>query len=110
MYEDRIEINSPGLAKGYFRRRIFIWEYFSVKKPHNCRGFYRLDIIEKFGTGIARINEEYIHSISKPGFDVSENSIRIVLPVTEIGKLDLSEDELLVYDLLKREQNFQEER
>jgi len=36
--------------------------------------------------GIARIIEQYIHSISKPDFDVSENNIRIVLPVTEIGK------------------------
>ena len=53
------------------------------------------------GTGIARLNEEYTHSISKPGFDVSENRIRIVLPVTEIGRLDLSEDELLIYGLLK---------
>lgn len=102
MYEDRIEINSPGgLPKGISEEEYLYGSISVLRNPIIAGVFYRLDIIEKFGTGIARINEEYIHSISKPGFDVSENNIRIVLPVTEIGKLDLSEDELLVYDLLK---------
>lgn len=104
MYEDRIEINSPGgLPKGISEEE-YLYGNISVLRNLIIAGiFYRLDIIEKFGTGIARINEEYTHSISKPGFDVSENNIRIVLPVTEIGKLDLSEDELLIYGLLKEE-------
>lgn len=44
-----------------------------------------------------------IISISKPSFDVSENNIRIVLPVTEINKLNLTSDELFIYRLLKEE-------
>ena len=102
MYEDRIEINSPGgLPKGISEEEYLYGSISVLRNPIIAGVFYRLDIIEKFGTGIARINEEYTHSISKPGFDISENSIRIVLPVTEIGKLDLSEDELLIYGLLK---------
>ncbi|MDD4569779.1 MAG: ATP-binding protein [Tepidanaerobacteraceae bacterium] len=104
MYEDRIEINSPGgLPKGISEEEYLYGNISVLRNPIIAGVFYRLDIIEKFGTGIARINEEYTHSISKPGFDVSENNIRIVLPVTEIGKLDLSEDELLIYGLLKEE-------
>ena len=104
MYEDRIEINSPGgLPEGISEEEYLYGNISVLRNPIIAGVFYRLDIIEKFGTGIARIIEEYIHSISKPGFDVSENNIRIVLPVTEIGKLDLSEDELLIYGLLKKE-------
>jgi len=62
-----------------------------------------LNIIEKFGTGIARINKEYTQSISKPDFEVSENRIRIILPVTQIDPIDLSEDENMIYELLKEE-------
>ena len=34
-------------------------------------------------------------------YDVSENRIIIILPVTEIDTLDLSKDELFIYNLLK---------
>ncbi|MEN6462309.1 MAG: RNA-binding domain-containing protein [Syntrophomonas sp.] len=104
MYEERIEINSPGgLPKGISEEEYLYGNISVLRNPIIAGVFYRLDIIEKFGTGIARINEEYTYSISKPGFAVSENNIRIVLPVTEIGKLDLSKDELLIYGLLKEE-------
>ncbi len=104
MYEDRIEINSPGgLPKGISEEEYLYGNISVLRNPIIAGVFYRLNIIEKLGTGIARINEEYTHSISKPSFEVSENRIRIVLPVTEIARLDLSEDELLIYGLLKEE-------
>jgi len=104
MYEDRIEINSPGgLPKGISEEEYLYGNISVLRNPIIAGIFYRLDIIERFGTGIARINEEYTHSISKPGFAVSENNIRIVLPVTQVDKLDLSQDELLVYSLFKEE-------
>ncbi len=104
MYEDRIEINSPGgLPKGISEEEYLYGNISVLRNPIIAGVFYRLDIIEKFGTGIARINDEYTHSIAKPGFAVSENSIRIVLPVTEIDKLGLTDDELLIYRLLKEE-------
>ena len=102
MYDDKIEINSPGgLPVG-----ISIDEYLNnnisvLRNPIIAGVFNRLNIIEKFGTGIARINDEYIRSISKPDFKVSENRIRIILPVTQIDKMDLSEDEAIIYGLLK---------
>jgi len=72
-----------------------------LRNPIIAGVFNRLNIIEKFGTGIARINKEYIHSISKPNFEVSENRIKIILPITEIDQLDLSKDESCIYELLK---------
>ena len=93
MYEDRIQISSPGgLPTGILRNPII------------AGVFNRLNIIEKFGTGIARIKDEYSHSIRKPDFDVSENRIRIILPVVGTYQLDLSQDERSIYNLLKEDQ------
>ena len=102
MYEDRIEINSPGGLPAGISKEEYLYGNISVlRNPIIAGVFNRLNIIEKFGTGIARINEEYRHSIAKPDFDVSENRIRIVLPITKIDKLDLSKDEHFIYGLLK---------
>lgn len=104
MYEDKIEINSPGGLPAGISKDEYLYGNISVlRNPIIAGVFNRLNIIEKFGTGIARINKEYTHSISKPDFEVSENRIRIMLPVTEIDLIDLSEDENMVYDLLKEE-------
>ena len=104
MYEDKIEINSPGGLPAGISKDEYLYGNISVlRNPIIAGVFNRLNIIEKFGTGIARINKEYTHSISKPDFEVSENRIRIMLPVTEIDLIDLSEDENMVYELLKEE-------
>ena len=102
MHEDRIEINSPGGLPAGISKEEYLYGNISVlRNPIIAGVFNRLNMIEKFGTGIARINEAYNHSIAKPGFDVSENRIRIILPVTDVDNLELSEDELWVYGLIK---------
>lgn len=104
MYEDRIEINSPGgLPKGISEDEYLYGNISLLRNPIIAGVFFRLDIIEQFGTGIARINEEYVKSISKPNFVITENNIKIILPVTETDVLNLSEDEWTVYGLLKEE-------
>jgi len=62
--------------------------------------FFRLHMIERFGTGVKRIKEEYRESKIKPVFDMTENTIRIILPVIEAGG-NLTEDENKVYKLLR---------
>ena len=102
MYEDRIQINSPGgLPAGISKEEYLNGNISVLRNPIIAAVFNRLNIIEKFGTGIARINDEYTNSISKPNFDVTENRITIILPVTEMDQLDLSQDELYFYQLLK---------
>jgi len=101
MFADRIEITSPGgLPKGmhedeYYRGGISI--------PGNriiATIFLRLQMIERFGTGIKRIVESYENSKIKPNFEIGENSIRIVLPVVS-EKNTLTEDEEKIYSLIK---------
>lgn len=101
MFADRIEITSPGgLPKG-MDESDFLRGGISI--PRNrilANVFFRLHLIEKFGTGIRRINESYVGSRIKPTFETTEHSIRITLPVMH-ALLDLTEDENRIYDLLK---------
>ena len=61
--------------------------------------FFRLKYIEKFGTGILRINQAYEHALKKPLFKIYANSIRVVLPV--ITATDLSPTEKIIVDLIR---------
>ena len=53
---------------------------------------HRLGFVEIFGTGITRIKQFYEESLKKPDFEVSENTIKMVLPVLE-KNLNLTEDD-----------------
>ena len=63
--------------------------------------FYRLGFVEIFGTGITRIKHLYEEGLIKPDFEVSENTIKIVLPVFE-KNLNLTENEQTVYKFLSK--------
>lgn len=52
-----------------------------------------------FGTGIRRINDLYRESELKPSFNVSANSIQVVLPVVNSSP-ELTSDEKVIFDLL----------
>ena len=56
----------------------------SVLRNRNLANvFYRLGFVEIFGTGITRIKQLYAEGLMKPDFEVSENAIKIVLPLFE---------------------------
>ncbi len=104
MYRDRIEIISPGgLPAGiseddYLNRNISL-----LRNPIIAGVFYRLNIIEQFETGIIRIINEYKDSLSRPDLDISQSHIKIILPLIEVDQSNLTEDEVIIYSLLKRE-------
>lgn len=78
MYDDRIEINSPGgLPEGFSKEEYLYGNISVLRNPIIASAFYRLDLIEKFGTGIMRINNEYMDGIIKLGFDKSK-TLRIL--------------------------------
>ena len=63
--------------------------------------FFRLNIIESFGTGVQRINAAYAGSKAKPIHEFSENMIKVTLPVITSGD-DLTGDEKIIYDSMDR--------
>lgn len=102
MYENRVEINSPGgLPKGISIEDYLDGQLSVLRNPIIANLFYRLRIIEKFGTGIRRINSAYTESITKPSFHIGPNSVKVVLPLLEVGNGDLSDDEIRIYNLFK---------
>ncbi len=102
MFEKCIEITSPGgLPKG-----ITIDEYLAgglsiPRNPIICSVFLRLKLIERFGTGIRRINEAYKDSETKPQYFVTDSMIKISLPLIE-SQVDISDNERLVLNILKK--------
>ena len=101
MFPDRIEITSPGgLPKGMDKEAYLRGGISILRNRIIGSVFFRLHLIERFGTGVRRINEEYRESQVKPVFDMTENTIRIILPVKEEGS-NLTEDEKIIYQLLK---------
>ena len=102
MFDDYIEIVSPGgLPKGLGESQYLEGQISILRNPIIGNVFFRLDIIERYGTGIQRIQEAYRNSVIKPQFDISENSIRIILPVIEQNLDKLTTDEKKIYDILQ---------
>lgn len=102
MHEDRIEVISPGGLPSGIKEEEYLSGRISVlRNPIIGNVFYRLGIVEIFGTGILRISEEYKNSMKKPVFDVSENTIKVVLPVFET-EMGLSEEERKIYAVLSK--------
>ena len=104
MYEDRIEIKSPGRLPEGISKDEYLYRTISVlRNPIIAGVFFRLNIIEQFGTGIARINKEYEDSLSSPRFEISENNIFIYLPFSDINRLDLTEDRKSLLKMLRKD-------
>ena len=102
MFDDRIEIVSPGGLPSGITEEEYLSGKLSVLRNRNLANvFYRLGFAEIFGTGITRIKQLYAEALIKPDFEVSENAIKIVLPIFE-KNADLTEDEIVVYKLLSK--------
>ena len=102
MFDDRIEIISPGGLPVGITEEEYLSGKLSVLRNRNLANvFYRLGFVEIFGTGITRIKQLYTDGLRKPDFEVSENTIKIVLPVWEENK-NLTEDERTVYKILSK--------
>ena len=102
MFDDRIEIVSPGGLPSGSTEEEYLSGKLSVLRNRNLANvFYRLGFVEIFGMGITRIKQLYAEALIKPDFEVSENAIKIVLPIFE-KNADLTKDEIIIYKLLSK--------
>ena len=102
MFDDQIEIVSlGGLPSGVSKENFLEGQISVLRNPILANVFHRLNLIEKFGTGIRRIKESYDASKTKPQFVVSDNSITVVLPIVR-KDVGLSDDEMIIYKTLSK--------
>ncbi len=100
MFENKIEVTSPGgLVQGLTEREYLEGQASILRNPILGNVFFRLNLIERFGTGVLRIRECYHQSAVQPVFDVYENSIKITLPVVQ-SVAELTENEAAVFNVL----------
>lgn len=97
MYPDKIEISSPGGPPAGLSEDEYLNGQISLlRNPIIGNVFFRLKYIEKFGTGIMRINYAYKNILVKPEYRIFSNSIRIILPVIKSDyKLNEAEKRLI---------------
>ncbi len=86
IFDDRIEIVSiGGLVRGITKDEIFMG--LSVQRNEALANvFYRLNLIEAFGTGIPKIFRLYEDFNVKPSIETSDNAFKIILPNTASAK------------------------
>ena len=102
MFDNHIDIVSPGGLPSGISEEEYLNGKTSVLRNRNLANvFYRLGFVEIFGTGITRIKQLYESSFVKPRFEVSENTIKIELPVFE-DISDLTDDEHLILKALSK--------
>ena len=102
MYPDRIEIYSPGGLPSGISKEEYLKGYISrLRNPIIANVFFRLHLIEIFGTGIKRIMTCYEEYDVKPIFDISENNICVTLPVVD-RKKEVNSDEMIILEILSK--------
>jgi ATP-dependent DNA helicase RecG len=78
---DCVEIISPGGLPNGITESEYHESRLSIPRNRIITDiFLRLGIIERLGTGIRRIKEQYKDNAVKPEFSIMENSIKVVLP------------------------------
>lgn len=90
IYDDRIEfISLGGLVTGLKMETIFIGVS-QTRNPALAAVFYRLRLIESFGTGIEKIQQSYLDTAARPDFIAVYGGFKVVLPnVNEVQAKEL---------------------
>jgi len=103
-WDDRVKITSPGGLTSDISEKQYLSGGISV--PRNAviaNIFFRLKIIETFGTGIGRIKKEYLSFGQVPKFKVTPNTIEVILPVINYDQKNrLDNREEIITQLLKK--------
>lgn len=86
LFDDRIEfVTIGGLLRGVTFQDIMLGVS-ALRNPNLANVFYRLRLIEAYGTGILKINEGYADEDRKPRFEVTDNAFKITLPNVNYAK------------------------
>lgn len=106
MFDDRIEIVSlGGLMRGVEMNDIMLGVSY-LRNKRLAEVFYRLHLIEAYGTGISKIKKVYEGSKRQPIFECSSNAFKVTLPKMSAASLphkaEESGREKAVLELLRK--------
>lgn len=80
IFDDRIEfVSIGGLVRGISYEDIMLGVSV-LRNQHLANVFYRLKLIEAYGTGMLKINECYADNEKKPIIEVTSNAFKVCLP------------------------------
>lgn len=115
LYEDRIEFTSiGGLVSGVTLKDVMM----GISVCRNVKlanVFYRLQLIEAYGTGMLKIQEAYSGTGKEPEIETSDNAFKITLPNLNVHTEQKEQttnqpagniQERLVIDLAKKQNTF----
>lgn len=79
IFDDRLEfVSLGGLVKGITEKDIQLGVSI-LRNPNLANVFYRLHLIEAYGTGIPKIIESYKTYERKPVLEISDNAFKVIL-------------------------------
>ena len=105
IFDNRIEfVSIGGLARGISQSDILLG--ISIARNKKLADvFYRLHLIEAYGTGMPKIMEAYKEYGIEPHIEISDNAFKITLPNTNVVakeiKVELTENEQGVLSVIK---------
>ena len=106
IFDDRIEfVSIGGLVKGISFDDMMLGV--SVARNRKLANiFYRLTLIEAYGTGVPKIIRSYDGFSAKPQIEVTDNAFKITLPNTNAGieMSTLTDNECIALELFKNRQ------
>lgn len=80
VFDNRIEfVNFGGLVRGMSTDDLFLGVSLQ-RNPHVASVFYRLKLVEAYGTGIPKIVDSYRSTPFEPALEVASNSFKVTLP------------------------------
>jgi ATP-dependent DNA helicase RecG len=87
MFSDRVEFISPGGLVDGIEIEDIMSGYSACRNSELAEVFYRVRLIEAYGTGIQKIFEAYKTSLAQPKIEVTPNVFKMILPNLNIASV-----------------------
>ena len=80
IFDDRIEFVSIGGLVAGIQFEDLSMGVSKLRNKNLANVFYRLELVEAYGTGLAKIRECYLSCVAQPKIEVSPNAFKLTLP------------------------------
>jgi ATP-dependent DNA helicase RecG len=92
-WDDHIRVVSPGGLTSQMTPESYLEGNVSIPRNETIANiFFRLKLIETFGTGIERVKQSYLEFEQEPTFKVSTTFIEVNLPTIDYSKQQVADD------------------